>query len=127
MVHPAMVASFRQSDCNEYANRRRPPDLDPGARAPIAHPPYGLSSPETAEKEKMAKGAWRNPLKGLRFVGGETFDFASPGLDFPSPKLGIYFPKAWIFLPKGLDFPSPASRRFAQKENSAAKTELDEQ
>src|SRR5208282_901011 len=103
-----MVASFRRSDCNEYANRRRPPDCDPGGRAPIAHPPYDLSSPETAEKEKMARGrAWRNPLKRLRFVGGETLDFASPGLDFPSLRLGFSFP------------------RFAQKENSAAKTELD--
>jgi len=36
MVHPAMVASFRQFDGNESADRRRPPDCDPGARAPIA-------------------------------------------------------------------------------------------
>jgi hypothetical protein len=50
MVHSAMVASFRQSNCNENADRRRPP----GARAPIAHSHYELISPETAEKKKMA-------------------------------------------------------------------------
>ncbi len=59
MVHSAMVASFRQSDCNENADRRRPPDCDPGRRAPIAHPPYDLDpydviSSETAEIERMA-------------------------------------------------------------------------
>jgi len=36
MVHSAMVASFRQSDGHENADGRRPPDCDPGARAPIA-------------------------------------------------------------------------------------------
>src|SRR5208282_2810518 len=98
MVHRAMVASFRQSDGNENVDRRRPPDRDPGARAPIAHPPYDLSSPETTEKNGQGP-ARRNSLKRLRFVGGEILDFASPGLDFPSPKLGFSFPKAWIFLP----------------------------
>src|SRR5208282_5957833 len=38
MVHSAMVSSFRQSDGHENANRRRPPNCDPEARAPIAHP-----------------------------------------------------------------------------------------
>jgi len=54
MVHSAMVASFRQSGGNENADRRRPPDCDPGARAPIAHHSYDLISPEKAAKEKMA-------------------------------------------------------------------------
>jgi len=70
MVHSAMVASFRQSDGNENAGRRRPPDCDPGARAPIAHPYYDLNpydhiSPETAEKRKNGLGGRRNPLKRL--------------------------------------------------------------
>jgi hypothetical protein len=53
-----MIASFRESNCHGNADRRRPPDRDPGARAPIAHSlydlnPYDVISPEkTAEKEK---------------------------------------------------------------------------
>jgi hypothetical protein len=51
----------RQSDCNENADRRRPPDCDPGAHTPIAHPlyepnPYDLISREATEKEKWREG-----------------------------------------------------------------------
>ncbi len=37
------------------------------------------------KKKKWPRGAWRNPLKRLQFFGGETLDFASPGLDIHSP------------------------------------------
>ena len=58
MVHSAMVASIA-SPIATRALTRRPPDCDPGARAPIAHPlydlnPYDLIPPEAAEKEEMA-------------------------------------------------------------------------
>src|SRR5208282_3029181 len=114
MVHSAMVASIRQSDCIENAGRRRPPDCDPGARATIAHPlydrnPHDLISPDTAEKERMAE--WprgrRNSLEMLDSRKGRSLDFASPGLDFPSPRLGFSFPKAWIFLPPAWIFLPP--------------------
>jgi hypothetical protein len=108
-----MVASLRQSDGHENADRRRPPDCDPGARAPIAHLLYDLNlydviSPEASEKTKWRKGS-AQALEKVRFAEGKTLDFAAPGLDFPSPGLGFFFLKAWIFLP-----------HFAQKENTAA-------
>src|SRR5271165_2431825 len=91
-----MVASIASPIVNENADRRRPPDCDPGARAPIAHSLYARISPETPEREEMAK--WREgpaqPFEKARFAEGKS-------LDFPSLRLGFSFP------------------RFAQKENSA--------
>jgi hypothetical protein len=71
---------------------------------------------ETAEE---MPGGSAQPFEKAQFAEGTSLDFASPGLDFTSLRLGF------SFLELGFSF--PASRRFAQEENSAAPREPDEQ
>src|SRR5208337_4136268 len=89
-----MVPSIASSIVTRTPTAGDPPDCDPGARAPIAHPLHDLISPETVEKERMASGP-AQPFEKAQFAEGKS-------LDFPSPRLGFSFPKAWIFLPPAL-------------------------
>jgi len=101
----------RQSDCNENAGRRRPPDCDPGARAPIAHPLYDLISPEAAEKKKRRNGfptgVGDNTLISLDFREENGFGFPSVQLGFPSAWAWISFSPVWnSFSPAWNSFPA---------------------
>jgi hypothetical protein len=70
MVHSAMVASFRQSDCNENAR---------GSAQPF-------------ERLGFVEG------KTLDFAS-PGLDFPSQRLGFFFPEAWIFLPKIWIFLP----------------------------
>src|SRR5208283_1873282 len=116
-------------------DRRRPPDCDPGAHAPIAHPPYDLpatvSSSRTRDPEswrgqvsRIAAGVfrsrptpydpWMPACAGMTSLAVTNGVRGRPNplkrLDSRKERAWIFLPLAWIFLPLGLDFPSLASR-----------------
>src|SRR5271165_4678505 len=81
MGHSAMVASFRQSDCHENANRRRPPNCDPGARAPTAHPRrqlHGLILRSDAQHRVSKDGPARSLVGAPWSVLGDAALRAAP-------------------------------------------------